>query len=377
MKTLSSVELKQINRGKVYRLIYDERQISKHDITRKLNMSLPTVSLYLNEMLDSGMIRLAGLSNSTGGRRATLYECNPRIKLAIGLEILAGEINLVAVDVVGGIVSKLTRSIKFIHDDNYYKQVGETIESFAKSIQCKSEEILGVTISIQGLVSTDGETVTYSKILGAEGITLSHFSRYIKYSSTLIHDTSAAAYAEIWQKKNVKDSIFISLNRFIGSALIINGELYRGRDLCGSTIEHMQLYARGPSCYCGKSGCVQVFCSLDALEQRSDQRVTSFFYSLEQGDDVCKKIWDTFIKDIALMINNARMVFDSDVIIGGELAAQIREEDLETLKRLVKEYSTFPFSTFSITRSIYGKEASVIGGALMSIEAFLNGYMNG
>lgn len=376
MKTISSIELKQINRGKVYRLIYEEKRISKHEITKVLNMSLPTVSLYLSELADLGMIQLAGFSESTGGRPATLYECNPLHKIAFGLEILAGEVNLIAMNIIGSVLLHRTHPIKFSHATEYYRQVGNLIDAVMTEMKYSPESVLGVTISIQGLVSSDGENVTYSKILGAEGITLSDFTQFMIYPCTLIHDTSAAAYAEIRYNRKLNDSIFISLNRFFGSALIINGELFKGRDLCGSTIEHMVLHQEGMTCYCQKRGCVQVFCSGEALELASQKSIPDFFELLAQRDQQCASLWDKFIQDLALMINNARMVIDCDIILGGEIATKISEHDLERLMVLIKANTTFPFSEFSVSTSTYGKEATIIGGAMLRIDAFLNAYLN-
>jgi len=62
--------MKGKNRNNIYKLIYDSEGISKQDIARTLNLSLPTVSQNLAELKEKGLITEDGTFESTGGRKA-------------------------------------------------------------------------------------------------------------------------------------------------------------------------------------------------------------------------------------------------------------------------------------------------------------------
>ena len=63
---LTPIELKKINLRKVYNYIYDARLTSKLAISRALDLSLPTVTQHLGDLVDSGLVEKRGEYESTG-----------------------------------------------------------------------------------------------------------------------------------------------------------------------------------------------------------------------------------------------------------------------------------------------------------------------
>lgn len=374
MKSITTAEMKSMNRSKVYRLIYDEGQISKQAITQKLGLSLPTVTQDLNELLEKNMIRSRGLFKSTGGRRAAVFECNPVFRVAIGIEVLVDQLNIAAVDIYGEVLEEATFELAFAHSEDYYKTLGDWANAFIGFLPFDAASVLGVAIAVQGLVSPDGEHVTYSKILNARGITRSDFARHIAYPCRILHDANAAAFSELWALNNVDNAIFISLNKYIGSSLIIGGSIYTGRELCSSTLEHMLLYPGGKPCYCGRHGCVEAYCSVNALTEQSGESLDIFFEKLRSGDERRAGIWSSYLNDLAITINNARMIIDCDIIFSGILLPYITDEDFESVKDMARSHSAFDFSNFEIIKAKYRKKAAVVGSALYNIDKFLQEF---
>ena len=69
-KGLTTINLKKINRSKVYQYIYKTHQTSKMQIVQDLQMGLSTVSQNLNLLEKEGRIDRNGYFDSTGGRKA-------------------------------------------------------------------------------------------------------------------------------------------------------------------------------------------------------------------------------------------------------------------------------------------------------------------
>ena len=69
-KGLTTINLKKINRSKVYQYIYQTHQTSKMQIVQDLQMGLSTVSQNLNLLEKEGLIDRNGYFDSTGGRKA-------------------------------------------------------------------------------------------------------------------------------------------------------------------------------------------------------------------------------------------------------------------------------------------------------------------
>ena len=59
--------------GDIYRLLYYGASCSRQEISQTLDISLPTTTRCLNSLCNAGLVKSAGESQSTGGRKATLY----------------------------------------------------------------------------------------------------------------------------------------------------------------------------------------------------------------------------------------------------------------------------------------------------------------
>ena len=64
------IDIKRINRNRIYRFIYQNGKTSKQEIAYKLNMSLPTITQNLRHLQELGLVEENGLFESTGGRKA-------------------------------------------------------------------------------------------------------------------------------------------------------------------------------------------------------------------------------------------------------------------------------------------------------------------
>ena len=65
-KGLTTINLKQINKSKVYQYIYRKKQTFKLQIVQDLQMGLSTVSQNLTILEESGLIERNGYFDSTG-----------------------------------------------------------------------------------------------------------------------------------------------------------------------------------------------------------------------------------------------------------------------------------------------------------------------
>lgn len=181
--------------------------------------------------------------------------------MAVGVAILEGSVQLCAVDLLGEVLREETHPLPYENSDGYYQQVGRLVRGLMAHLPYGKERVLGVGIAIQGLVSAEGERVIYGAILNNTGATREMFQRYIPYPCRLLHDTEVGAAAEFWHNQEIRDAIYLVLNRNMGGALVVDGKVQQGSGI----IEHMTLFPGGEPCYCGKKGCVEAYCSANSL----------------------------------------------------------------------------------------------------------------
>lgn len=62
-----------------------------------------------------------------------------------------------------------------------------------------------------------------------------------------------------------------------------------------------------------------------------------FFEKLRCGNAEAEKVWDDYLKYLAIAINNLRMTFDCDIIAGGYVGAFLEEFARELKIMLLNE----------------------------------------
>lgn len=369
--SLTSSELRTTNRRSVLHTVYEQKEISKQGLAQSLHMSLPTVTQNLKELEEMGLIDRRGLYESTGGRKAQIYHFVADARIAIGVLLLKEFYRIVAVDLYGQVQHSEIISIPFSRSPEYFRDLADHVNAFADRLEYGSDRILGVCFALQGLVSPDGQTVIFGEILGCTGLTLDELQADIHYPCTMIHDTEASATAELWEQKDLKNAVLLLLTRNFGGALITDGSVHHGTELNSDVIEHMRLYPGGRPCYCGRQGCIETYCSAHALACDAGEPLDAFFRSLRAGENRQLEIWQTYLKNLALAINNIRMLFDSEYIIGGYLLQFMTNQDFEQLTEYVNQECSFHTSGIHIRPSVYSDDAAAPGAAISLVKEFL------
>lgn len=364
---LTTAEIKKKNCEKIFTYIYKSKRTSKQTIAQALSLSMPTVSQNLKILESLHLIERNGFYESTGGRKAQMIRCIPDSRIAIGVSVLEDSVQIGAVDLFGSILKEETYTIHFQNKASYYQQVGNFVCTLTAALPYKKEEILGIGISIQGLVSSDGERIIYGNILQNTNSCRDDFQAYLPYPCRLIHDTEASATAEFWNNDSVQAAICLILNRNFGGALVMNGHIHQGSGI----IEHMTLHPDGKPCYCGKHGCAEAYCSANSLRQLSGLPFELFFQQLRAGSKKCRTIWTGYLKELALAIDNMRMLINCQFMISGFLQRYIEPDDLKLLEELVYKQTAFPDIPVTFTQGKHGPSAAMLGAAIYYIDSYI------
>ena len=373
IEKISANEIKIKNRQLIYQYIRTHKQAPKRDIVADLCLSLPTVTQNLEYLKEQNLIDTSQKVTNTGGRNATAFAYIPDAKIAIGVYITAHQMSAVALNLSGEVIGFVSERAEFaLDDDNYLRKLGDLVESVKKEAG-EDKPLLGVGIAVPGLVSSDGETVTYGLTLDFTGKKKEEIAKYIPYECRLFHDSSAAGYMEAWTGNKIKNGFYISLNNSVGGAVIIDNILYEGNTQKGGEIGHMTVETqKGKKCYCGKYGCFETVCSTEVLVQHTNGRLDEFFKLLKSADETAILVWNQYLEDLSLAVHNIRMLFDGNVILGGYIGPYI-EEYMDNLRRRVDERNPFGDKAENYLMVCHCKtEAAASGAAAYYIERFLD-----
>lgn len=365
----NNFETKYSNKVKIVKFIYRKVETSKQEISRELGLSMPTVLQNVKELLDRGIITQVGKYRSTGGRKADALSLTKGHKYAAGIDITTNHISMVLVD-TSGTVSVYKRS-KRVYEDSieYYENLGSELETFLTENQIEKDKVLGVGLSIPGIVDTSSSILLWTHVFKVSNLSLKKFSQFLKYETAFSNDANSAAYAEL--RETAKDSIYLSLSNTVGGAVYIHDEIYMGDNFKSAEFGHMVIEPGGRTCYCGKKGCMDAYCSALTLSQYTEENLDLFFRKLKEGNEECEKAWQEYINYLAIAISNLRMAFDCDVILGGYLGGYL-EDYLVELGSAVMVYNNFDIDTTYIKSAKYKKEAAAVGAGIQFIEKYFD-----
>ncbi|HEY8499650.1 MAG TPA: ROK family transcriptional regulator [Clostridia bacterium] len=369
-KGITALDVKKINRNEVYNFIYKEISTSKLQIVQKLQMGISTVSQNIKTLENDGLVEKNGCFDSTGGRRADIIQIVRTARVSIGVGILKKSVFIVAVDLYGAVINSIAIDLPYETSKNYYKTLGEKIDEFIRENKINPDSILGVSIATQGIISSDGQSVTYGVIMNNYEMKLSSFTEFIPYPCRLEHDCKAAAYLELWKNREIDNAAVLLLNYNLGGSFIINRQVFQGNHMHGGAIEHLCINKDGPLCYCGNRGCLETYCSVNTIESASGMDIQTFFDNLRKGVKSCVRIWTDYLDKLTFVIRNLSVVIDGYIIISGYLAPLFTEDDISYIL-CAANFSPFPIERNQIIVGSYGQYTPAVGAALYYLDEFL------
>lgn len=371
-KGVTTITLKKINKSKVYQYIYKKKLTSKLQIVHDLQMGLSTVSQNLSLLEEEGLIEKNGYFDSTGGRKAHAIQIVATARIAIGIGILKDMFHIAAVNLYGEAICTDTISIPYECSKNYYQRLTDEIKYFISRNQYDDSSILGISIATQGIISQDAKSVSYGVIMGNSDMKLSDFSSLLPYPCRLEHDSKAAAYLELWRHNIINSAVVFLLNRNLGGAIITNHSVHQGLSMHSGAIEHLCINPEGPLCYCGNRGCLETYCSANALESMAGVTINDFFQGLRNNENsFFKEVWRNFLKNLSFAIKNINIIIDGHIILSGYLAPYFTDEDISYLLEEANRSTPFPIRKEQIIVGSHREYIPAIGATLLYIDEFL------
>lgn len=369
--TNSNIKIKKYNRNKIFRYISRNRVVSNSDISKALKLSLPTVSQNIEALTQMDLIIEKGFCKSSGGRRPKMVACNPRAKVAIGIDITVDHIQEVVVDLLGNIIDHVWIVQPCLVNKEYLEQLKDSIDAMLSKNKIPSEKVYGVGISLPAIIDKDKKIyqTAFNTTLPANFLEV--LQEYIPYPVDYFNDASSGGFAEFWGDKSIKSLFYLSLSKTIGGSIMLQNRIWDGDSFRSGEIGHTSLIPGGKKCYCGRNGCVNAYLSSDNLSEFSDGNLDRFFEMLEEEQPDIIREWNTYIELLAYVINNIYMLFDCHIIIGGYIGKYMSKY-IDRLKTLVSEKDAFSRDASYISCCKYCSESSAVGAALMFIQDFID-----
>ena len=364
---MAGTEKKNSTKFQIINYIINHKATSKVELSRNLNLSMPTVLSNVNELLASGIAVEMGEYESTGGRKAKMISINPAYRYAVGIRITAKHVGFVLVNLKSEIEKYERIRLGFSTEASYYSRLREELHHFLADVE-NQDRILGIGISVPGIIKPGDGILIKSHALQLENYSLGFLEQTFSLPVYFVNDANAAMMAEDLDR--YKNALYLSLNNTLGGAFCIDGKLIQGENQKAGEFGHMILVPEGKQCYCGKLGCADAYCAASALTDEKCQTLEQFMKSLENKETKAEDLWQEYLKNLAILISNLRMAYDMDIILGGEVGGYLTEYMIP-LGEKVMEYNGFDHDVRYLKMCSYKREASAVGAAKHFLQEFI------
>lgn len=221
-------------------------------------------------------------------------------KYFIGIDLGGTSIKLGVIDQLGNIIKKS-------ESPTPYKKYDETLELFVKLIrdtEIDHDKIVGIGIGVPGFVNIHNGSIDLLPNVGWKNANLKKdLEKKTNLPVFVDNDANLAALGEMWNGagRGNKNLIVITIGTGVGAGVIINGEIYHGKDAMAGEIGHLTINPNSNVlCNCGKYGCLETEVSATAMLNYKKNAILSGRETLLTLDATTKEIFEAIEKEDTL-----------------------------------------------------------------------------
>ncbi|MDP9483392.1 MAG: ROK family protein, partial [Chloroflexota bacterium] len=224
--------MKAINERTVLEFVRRMGPASRAQIARDSDLSKPTVSQALAELLAAGLVRGAGRTSGRRGPSAVLYELNPRAGWVVGLDVGRDFVRAAIANLSGDIVARRDERARVRSQRALISQIGEVSHALAAEAGVKWKQVTFATVGSPGVFDPATGHMALAHALpgwGRSGLAEA-VQDELGTKVAFENDVNLAALGEQWlgSGKEVQNFAYLHVGTGVGVGLVLRGELYRG-----------------------------------------------------------------------------------------------------------------------------------------------------
>jgi predicted NBD/HSP70 family sugar kinase len=360
--------LRDLNERTVLEAIRARAPISRAEISRRVGISKPTVSIALGSLLEAGLVRETRAAGNGKTYGATFFEPVPEAALVLGLDIGARFLRGAVCDLRGTVRARQDVELAGAGVETVIAAAAELRARLLALADLRADGLDGVVAGVPGVVEPgSGRIALAENVPGLEGMQIGARLRdRLGVPVTVENDVNLAAVGERWRgvAQGVDDFAFLSVGTGLGAGLILRGELHRGRHGAAGEVDYAIGGAIGgsddPSAPAVSAYAAEVAAAAAAATTLSAPfEVHDVFRAARAGDAAAARVVGEEARRIAARIMPIAAVADvALVVIGGGIGAN---GDL-LLDPIRAELARLPYPP-RVEASSLG-DAAVLSGAL-------------
>lgn len=288
------------------------------------------------------------------------------MKKALGIDIGGTKISYVIIDEKGNFLND-------VHKIKTPKTKDEIFDTLACIVSEAENEVDFIAIATAGAVNNENTKVIGSTANLPYGYKDINFSLLSDKKVFVENDANSAAYAEykFGAAKGYDNSITLTLGTGVGSGIIINGKLLKGKSGAAGEMHFMMERSEKRRCTCGAYDCFEAYASGNGLRKTAveifnDDSITTYdvVELAKKSDKKSLEALEVWQKDIALGILGLNNIFDTDCfILSGSMEQFVDTKKIEDFVN-----SKTVTSKTKVFHAKMGNYSGMIGAVLLGFD---------
>ncbi|RIW37429.1 ROK family transcriptional regulator [Bacillus salacetis] len=376
--TWNQQTVKKNNKALVLQLIIEKEPISRADISQVSGLHKATVSSLVSELLDEDLIFESGPGVSSGGRRPVILHFNKAAGYAIGVDIGVNYVRCVMTDLKGNIAGERHQPVK----ETPYHAILDIVQNMIHSLMKDMAEcrygVVGIGVGVPGIINKEGSVLLAPNLHWENASLKNDLENLFQVPIVIENEANAGAVAEMQFGSGIAHSniIYISAGIGIGTGIIIDGELFQGKNGFSGEMGHMIIEMNGKPCSCGSRGCWEAYASEHALMEfaGNGESLETLLKKAEAGDEEAISLFRKIGHYLGFGINNIINTFNPDQVIIGNRLALAKEWIKQPILATIENHTlAFHQDEVQIDFSQLKNHSTALGVSAFVVENFIKG----
>ncbi len=339
-------DLLDSNRSQIMYYLAKHPGCSRAELGESTGLTLASITKTIRSLMECGAIYETGFSEGKKGRRSVGLSINYERYKILAVKLSWTRLEIQPYDFLGNAYGELVSvPLPDVSADNIEYVIRLTADGI-KSFCTQFPEIAAIGMAVPGPCYRDTGTI----LLPPYNLDLAKryyyplkekLAEHTALPIFIEHDADAGALAYWWfESPNDNDAIVMNIlaDDGVGIGLVDDGHIFTGTNNCSCELGHISIDYNGRICpRCGGRGCINAYCSTQALElfardllpEQQDSILQSYsnfscqtiFQAAKQGDSFASSLVFECGRYLGHGILSLLHVFDPDIIvISGEIS---------------------------------------------------------
>lgn len=307
-------DLLDLNRAQIMDYLVKHPGCSRAELGEYTGLTLASITKIIRSLLECGAVYETGYAEGKKGRRSVGLSFNYEKYKILAIRLSWSGLKIQPYDFLGNtygeLVSLPVQSVTMDHMDSIIQTIAIHIASFCT----RFPDIAAIGIATPGPCYKDVGLVMLPPYHIDPEKRLYYplkerLSAYTNLPIFMEHDADAGALAYWWfPPANENNTVIMNVltDGGVGIGLVDNGHVFTGISSASCEMGHISIDYSGRACpHCGSRGCLNAYCSTQALEQIAKellpQHPDSLLYKIP--NPTCQNILDAAIRQDAFAMD--------------------------------------------------------------------------